>query len=128
MDKIAKTSPNRLWSRPIRSKPTPIDFGNNMRPFPLHPDLKPALLHENLGSSSRHFAKKWAKNGRKMAEKSTKKFADSDRPSQDRVPVFFSAELRLMAKSSPTQVLDLGEAQTISKLHSLLALLASSLP
>ncbi len=53
-------------------------------------------LHGNLGYSSRHFAKKWAKNGRKMAEQSIYFFADYERPSQD--PVFFLSRVAFDGK------------------------------
>ncbi len=63
---VSQTSPRkRLWSPRIRSKPTPIAFRNNMRPFPQHTDLQPTLLHGNLGSPAGALPKKgqkWVKN------------------------------------------------------------------
>ncbi len=73
--------PNRLWSPPTRSKPTPIDFRNNMGAFPHHPDLKPTLRHRNLGFSRGYFGRnrpkmgqKWPKMGQKWAKNESKRW------------------------------------------------------
>ncbi|MCP4143365.1 MAG: hypothetical protein GY755_24270 [Chloroflexi bacterium] len=78
MTKIRQNSPKkRVWSTPTQSKSTPIDFRNNMRPFPHHPDLKPTILYRNLAFSSRSLitlgqkGPKMAKNGQKR-QKSAK--------------------------------------------------------